>query len=149
MKRFRLDEIQAAILRVKLERLEDSNRRRIDIARRYTDALASTSLILPRTTPGTVHVYHQYVVRCPKPLNRDALAGFLSHRGIQTGVHYPVPVHLQPTYLNSIASPGSLPVTEEICKTILSLPMFSELSDEDIDHILAGILEYTRQETSA
>jgi dTDP-4-amino-4,6-dideoxygalactose transaminase len=141
----RLDELQAAILRVKLDRLEDNNRRRIDIARRYTDALASTRLILPDPTPDTVHVYHQYVVRCPKPLSREALAEFLSHLSIQTGIHYPVPVHLQPAYLNRIGSPGSLPVTEEICGTILSLPMYPELSDEDIDHILAGILEYTRQ----
>jgi dTDP-4-amino-4,6-dideoxygalactose transaminase len=141
----RLDELQAAILRVKLERLEDNNRRRIDIARRYTDALASTRLILPDPTPDTVHVYHQYVVRCPKPLSREALAEFLSHLSIQTGIHYPVPVHLQPAYLNRLGCPGTLPVTEEICGSILSLPMFPELSNEDIDHILAGILEYTRQ----
>ena len=141
----RLDELQAAILRVKLEHLEDNNQRRIDIARRYTDVLASTPLILPQPVADTEHVYHQYVVRCPKPMSRDALAGFLSHLGIQTGVHYPVPVHLQPAYLDRIASPGPLPVTEEICGTILSLPMFPELGDHDIHHLLEGILRYTRR----
>jgi dTDP-4-amino-4,6-dideoxygalactose transaminase len=90
----RLDELQAAVLRVKLARLEESNQRRIHIARAYHDSLSRIpDLTLPSPTPGTTHVYHQYVVRCTAPSVRDRLMAHLSEQGIQTAVHYPVPVH--------------------------------------------------------
>ena len=91
----RLDELQAAFLRVRLTYLEAGNRRRAAIAAAYTAGLQHTGLLLPAQRPGTTHVYHQYVVRHP---DRDALQARLRDRGIATNVHYPVPVHMQPAY---------------------------------------------------
>ena len=108
--------LQAAVLRVKLARLEESNERRIQIARTYHEFLSRIpELTLPSPIPGTTHVYHQYVVRCADPSVRNRLMAYLSERGIQTAVHYPVPVHLQPAYAHRLPGSQSLPVTEEVC----------------------------------
>lgn len=136
----RLDELQAAVLRVKLAHLEESNQRRIRIARMYDERLSPISeLTLPSPTPGTTHVYHQYVVRCTDPSVRNRLMAHLSEHGIQTAVHYPVPVHLQPAYANRLPGSLSLPVTEEVCPRILSLPLFPELTDEEVGGVAKTI----------
>jgi dTDP-4-amino-4,6-dideoxygalactose transaminase len=140
----RLDELQAAILRVKLAHLEQNNQKRKTIARYYDEALAGKDLVLPTSAPVKTHVYHQYVVRCPEASYRNALAGFLVRKGIQTAVHYPTPVHLQPAYLKLLRAPNSLPVTEEICQTILSLPMFPELKEDELAAVSQGISEFIR-----
>jgi dTDP-4-amino-4,6-dideoxygalactose transaminase len=140
----RLDELQAAILRVKLAHLEENNQKRKTIAHHYNDALAGKDLVLPPSARGKTHVYHQYVVRCPEASYRNALAGFLGRKGVQTAVHYPTPVHLQPAYLKLLCAPRSLPVTEEICQTILSLPMFPELKDDELASVSQGISEFIR-----
>jgi dTDP-4-amino-4,6-dideoxygalactose transaminase len=136
----RLDELQAAVLRVKLAHLEETNQRRIRIARAYHESLRRIpELALPSPTPGTTHVYHQYVVRCADPSVRNRLMAHLSERGIQTAVHYPVPVHLQPAYANRLPGSSSLPVTEEVCPRILSLPLFPELTDEEVGRVAETI----------
>jgi dTDP-4-amino-4,6-dideoxygalactose transaminase len=136
----RLDEIQAAVLRVKLARLEQSNRRRIQIARTYQELLSRIpELTLPSPTAETTHVYHQYVIRCADPSTRSRLMAHLSERGIHTAVHYPVPVHLQPAYAHRLPGSRSLPVTEEVCPRILSLPLFPELTDEEVDQVVTAV----------
>ena len=129
----RLDELQAAILRVKLRRLEAWNERRRQIAAMYREHLADVAsrgeLVLPEEPEDVRHVYHLYVVRHPR---RDALRRFLEERGIGTLIHYPVPVHLQPAYADLGYPAGSLPVTEAISREVVSLPMYPELADEEV-----------------
>jgi dTDP-4-amino-4,6-dideoxygalactose transaminase len=120
----RLDELQAAILRVKLRYLDGENARRRELAAVYCVALAGSGLNLPQCGAGALHVYHQYVVRSPR---RDALRTMLREQGIHTLVHYPVPVHLQPAYRDRLAH-GSLAATEAAANEVLSLPMYPELS---------------------
>ena len=129
----RLDEIQAAILRVKLRYLDEDNARRREIAHIYSNLLADTSLGLPREREGNYHVYHQYVARSER---RDELRDFLKLNLIGTGILYPVPVHLQPGYKDRVlAGAGGLTNTEKVCQQILSLPMFPELTDSQVSHI--------------
>jgi dTDP-4-amino-4,6-dideoxygalactose transaminase len=125
----RLDEMQAAILRVKLRHLEKWNDRRCELAALYKSLLAD-SLTLPIEPPETRHVYHQFVVRHPR---RDALHSYLSEQGIHTQIHYPVPIHLQPAY-RELAS-ASLPVIEAVANEILSLPLYPELRNEDVERV--------------
>jgi dTDP-4-amino-4,6-dideoxygalactose transaminase len=139
----RLDEVQAAVLRVNLDRLEESNERRIQIAQTYHQLLSRIpELTLPSPTAGTTHVYHQYVVRCSDHSVRNRLMPFLSDQGIQTAVHYPVPVHLQPAYAHRLPGSPSLPVTEEICPKILSLPLFPELTDDQVARVAKTIATF-------
>jgi dTDP-4-amino-4,6-dideoxygalactose transaminase len=139
----RLDELQAAVLRVKLPRLEESNRRRIQIARTYQESLSRIpELTLPSPTAETTHVYHQYVIRCADRAVRGQLMAHLSDRGVQTAVHYPVPVHLQPAYAHRLPGSRSLPVTEEVCPKILSLPLFPELTNEEIDQVVTAVAAF-------
>lgn len=127
----RLDEIQASILGVKLKSLERWNQRRSDIAELYSQLLEDSDLILPVEKSGCQHVYHLYVVRSK---SRDQLQSELSKMGVQTQVHYPIPVHLQKVYHDSYKD-VELPVCEEICGEILSLPMYPSLSDEEVTHV--------------
>ena len=138
----RLDEMQSAILRVKLRHLDADNERRRRIAAMYDNALAATSLILPATPAGTRHVYHQYVIRTSR---RDGLRSFLADRGIPTAVHYPLPVHLQPAYRDRLPlAPGGLPVTEAVSSEILSLPMHPYLSDADVATICDALRAFEK-----
>ncbi|OLB80131.1 MAG: erythromycin biosynthesis sensory transduction protein eryC1 [Actinobacteria bacterium 13_2_20CM_2_71_6] len=137
----RLDSMQAAILRVKLRRLDGWNARRREIAARYDAELAGTGLALPVTLPDAEHVYHQYVVRVPG--DRERFMAFLGERGIGTGLHYPVPIHLQECYADLGVGRGSFPVTEEVADQIVSLPMAAELSDAQIDQVIEAIRDYT------
>jgi dTDP-4-amino-4,6-dideoxygalactose transaminase len=136
----RLDPIQAAILGVKLSNLAADNARRQTIAGRYDAGLSGLPLALPMRRPNAVHVFHQYVVRLAE---RDALRSYLNARGIGTGIHYPLPVHLQPAYRNRIAAgPSGLGVSERAAPQILSLPMFPQLSDEMIDRVISSIRDF-------
>jgi dTDP-4-amino-4,6-dideoxygalactose transaminase len=136
----RLDELQAAVLRVKLARLEENNQRRIQIARAYDEWLRRLpELILPSASADTVHVYHQYVVRCRDHTTREDLMHYLFEQGIQTAVHYPLPVHLQPAYADRLPGSRSLPVTEDVCPKIISLPLFPELTDEEVEQVVGAI----------
>jgi dTDP-4-amino-4,6-dideoxygalactose transaminase len=122
----RLDEVQAAILRVKLRHLDADNRRRREHAARYDALLADSGLTLPSPRQSATHVYHQYVVAAPR---RDELREHLRAGGVGTLIHYPVPVHLQPAYAGRVAVPVPLRHTEQACRHILSLPMYPELSE--------------------
>jgi dTDP-4-amino-4,6-dideoxygalactose transaminase len=126
----RLDELQAAILRVKLRYLDQDNRRRQWIAQRYNSALAESTIALPQTSPGATHVFHQYVVRTEK---RDDLKAYLGDHDIGTLVHYPVPIHKQPAYAEKLPAVVSLRQTETIAAQILSLPTYPELTDDQVE----------------
>ncbi|HMV50102.1 MAG TPA: DegT/DnrJ/EryC1/StrS family aminotransferase [Blastocatellia bacterium] len=131
----RLDELQAAILRVKLKALDEDNERRRRIARIYDERLAATPLQLPKPKGEASHVYHQYVVRSGE---RDRLQARLKEQGIGALIHYPVPVHLQPAYRNR--APISLPETERAAREVLSLPMFPQLTEEQTEQVCQTII---------
>jgi dTDP-3-amino-3,4,6-trideoxy-alpha-D-glucose transaminase len=137
----RLDEMQAAILRVKLRHLDAWNNRRRELAALYKTRLADSELALPSEPPETCHVYHQFVIRHPK---REALRTFLSARGIHTQVHYPIPIHLQPAY-RELAPNALLPFTEAAANEILSLPIHPEMTDADVENVCQSILLFTNQ----
>jgi dTDP-4-amino-4,6-dideoxygalactose transaminase len=133
----RLDPVQAAILGVKLKSLAADNTQRQATAARYDAGLAGLPLALPARRPDATHVFHQYVIRLAE---RDALRERLRAAGIGSGIHYPVPVHLQPAYSGRLASgPSGLGVTERAAPQILSLPMYSQLSSESVDRVIAEI----------
>jgi dTDP-4-amino-4,6-dideoxygalactose transaminase len=138
----RLDELQAAILRVKLGYLEAENTRRIVIAARYTTALAGSGLTLPVCRTGARHVYHQYVVRSAR---RDALQSHLLSQGIGTLVHYPSAVHRQPAYQGRVPVDGSMSHSEGAAAQVLSLPMYPELSDEQVDSVAGQCLTWEQR----
>lgn len=141
----RLDELQAAALRVKLGRLAECNDRRRAVAGAYTERLGDLPLTLPPHLPETAPVYHQYVVRFENRSERDEMMGRLMREGVQTAIHYPVPVHLQPFWEGRFGRSNALRTTEAVCDRILSLPMFPELSLEDIDFVCARLVECFRK----
>jgi len=134
-----LDELQAAILRVKLRYLDEENAKRRERAKLYNELLAGTPLCLPQVQPDAEHVYHQYVVRTTR---RDELHQYLRSLGIATHIHYPVPVHLQPAYRGRLGNIGLLPQTERIAQEILSLPMFAELSIDQVHTVAEAIIAW-------
>lgn len=128
----RLDEVQAAILRTKLKRLEQYITRRREIAQMYNELLADTSLILPKEASWGRHVYYLYVVRHPE---RDRIIAQLREKGIFLNISYPTPIHLMDAYKHLAKGEGSLPHTEAAAKEIFSLPMFPTLSNEDVKRV--------------
>jgi dTDP-4-amino-4,6-dideoxygalactose transaminase len=138
----RLDEIQAAILRVKLPYLDRDNSKRREVAKNYNNLLTGTSLELSGELDGYRHVYHQYVVQSNK---RDELKEFLKSNLVATSILYPIPVHLQKGYKDRVlVGKGGLGTTENICGRILSLPMYPELTDSQVTHVADLILEWER-----
>ena len=131
----RLDELQAAILRVKLKYLDEDNSKRVRIAELYNKELEVCDIILPKQRKDSAHVYHLYVIRSER---RDTLLTFLKGKGIGALIHYPVPVHLQPAY-RSLHGCDKLPETEKITKEIISLPIYPELSESDIQTTIKTI----------
>ncbi|QDO96035.1 DegT/DnrJ/EryC1/StrS family aminotransferase [Ferrovibrio terrae] len=141
----RLDELQAAILSVKLRRLDDLNADRCRIAARYMRALSGLpGLDLPAVTEGSEPVWHLFPVRHAA---RDRLAEALTAAGVQTMVHYPVPPHLQPAYAALGYGAGQFPVAERIARTTLSLPVWPGLADAQIDHV-CGVIRQTLAQPS-
>ncbi len=135
----RLDELQAAILRVRLPRLAAENARRGAIAAAYSEGLSGLPLALPKIRPGASHVWHQYVVRSRE---RDAVQQALKGLGIGTNIHYPVPVHRQPAYEGRLLTgPSGLAETERAASEVLSLPMYPQLSDEGVAAVIAALRE--------
>jgi dTDP-4-amino-4,6-dideoxygalactose transaminase len=143
----RLDEIQASILRVKLPHLDEWVEKRRGIAKAY-DAALPLSIEKPQEMPWAKHVYHLYVVRTPK---RDELRAWLEAKGIGTGMHYPIPVHLQEAWRQYGGDNYCLPTTERITKEIISLPMYPELNTEEVNYICDCIRDFahSRGELSA
>jgi dTDP-4-amino-4,6-dideoxygalactose transaminase len=117
----RLDEMQAAFLRVKLNFLQDWTQQRKEIAAWYNEVLKDKKWILPKVHPDADHVYHLYVIRTS---NRDQVAEELKQKGIQTMIHYPIPPHLQKAYGHLGFKKGDFPIAEEIADTCLSLPIW-------------------------
>ena len=133
----RLDPLQAAILHAKLPHLDADNARRASIARRYQHGLQDLPIAIPKERVGAQHVYHLYVIACAE---RDNLLAYLSNHRIGCAVHYPLPVHQQRGYgERAILPPSGLPVTERICRQILSLPLYPELSDADVERVIAEV----------
>jgi aminotransferase EvaB len=133
----RLDELQAAVLRVKLPQLDSGNAHRRKIAARYAEKLSATALKLPQATPGSTPVFHQFTIRTAR---RDALREALHRRGIQCGTLYPVPVHHQPAY--ALHANVSLPATEQACREVLCLPCHTQLSLADVDRVADEIVKW-------
>jgi dTDP-4-amino-4,6-dideoxygalactose transaminase len=135
----RLDELQAAILNVKLAHLATDVEKRRAIADQYNAAFAGLPMVLPSEPAGRRHAYHLYVVRCDR---RDALARHLDHAGIATGIHYPHPVHVQPGIAADARIPQPLLATEAIVGEILSLPLYPSMSTDDRDRVIEGVRSF-------
>jgi dTDP-4-amino-4,6-dideoxygalactose transaminase len=136
----RLDGLQAAFLSVKLRHLDEWNAARVRHAETYETGLAGVGdLTLQRVAPGSTHVYHLFMVRTA---HREDLREFLGTRGIQTGIHYPVPIHLQEAYRELELGPGAFPNAEALARETLSLPMFPELRPEQLDAVVTGVRDF-------
>lgn len=135
----RLDNLQAAILRVKLKKLSHWNARRLANAKLYNKYLASVPVITPQIFPYYGHIFHLYVIRVKR---RNQLARYLQFQGIDTSLHYPTPIHLQPVYKDLDYTRGSFPIAEKLSKEILSLPMFPQLKESEISYICKKIAEF-------
>ncbi len=133
----RLDEVQAAILRLKLRHLDAGNMRRQKIADAYDAALARSGIAPPRRSADCAHVFHQYVLRVP---DRDAVQRALAKEGVGTAIHYPVPVHLQPAYAGRVRLGASgCPASELAARQVVSLPMYPELSEMQVEQVCAAL----------
>ena len=132
----RLDEIQAAILRVKLKYLDQWNCQRRSIADQYRSKIKSPHLSCPIEMNGYYHVYHLFVIKTPY---RNQLQKYLTDRNIQSQIHYPIPIHRQKCFLSEFGNNLSIPETERICNEILSLPMYPEMGDDKIEHTIDSI----------
>ena len=135
----RLDEIQAAVLRVKLRKLDEWNARRKRIAAKYIAAMRDLEIGLPSAAPWGEHVWHLFVIRTAE---RDALQRRLASAGIGTMIHYPVPPHLQPACRSLAFSEGDFPISEAIHREVLSLPIGPHLSDEDADSVIDALRSF-------
>ena len=131
----RLDALQAGVLTLKLRRLPEWNERRRHIAAQYDRALEGTGLA-PREMPWARHIYHLYVIHVE---DRDALRDALAERGVSSGMHYPIPLHLQPAFEGQDLAGGPLPVTERLAATCLSLPMYPHLSAEQVERVASAV----------
>ena len=133
---YRMDGIQGAILRVKLRYLEQWTESRRARAAEYRELLDGSDVITPVEKPDCRHVFHVYAVRVP---NRDAVRANLQEKGIQSGVHYPIPVHLQPAYSDLGYRKGAFPVAEQVATEVLSLPMFPEMTTSQVEEVAAAV----------
>jgi dTDP-4-amino-4,6-dideoxygalactose transaminase len=143
---YRMEAVQGAVLRVKLKHLDDWNTARRKHAEAYARELADTGLRLLAEQPGYKSVYHIFPLFTEQ---RDDLREHLLHAGISTGLHYPIPVHLQPGYRHLGYKEGDLPETERACREVLSLPIFAELSDEAVLRIADSVRQFCRQSVEA
>jgi dTDP-4-amino-4,6-dideoxygalactose transaminase len=130
----RLDEVQAAVLRVKLRHLETWNQRRRHHAARYGESLEGLDVVPPAASGKADHVYHLYVIQVPAA-SRDEIQKALGARGIATGIHYPIPIHQQPAMQRMVYGSGDMTVTEALAPRILSLPIYAELEGEQIRYV--------------
>lgn len=134
---YRLDALQAAVLRVKLEHLDAWNARRREIAKRYDAFFAEIEEItIPKVSPDAEPVYHLYVIQVD---DRDGITEYLREHGVMAQQHYPIPLHLQPAYAHLGMRPGELPVSERVAERCISLPIFPELTDEQIATVAATL----------
>jgi dTDP-4-amino-4,6-dideoxygalactose transaminase len=136
----RLDELQAAFLRIKLKNLKNKNKKRQVLAKRYIKELTGVGdLNLPQTAQKSTHVYHVFTIRSKK---RDKLQKFLLDNKIGTVIHYPIPPHMQKAYRELNYNKGDFPIAEELAKTSLSIPIFPEMTDEEQDYVVNKIKSF-------
>jgi dTDP-4-amino-4,6-dideoxygalactose transaminase len=135
----RLDEMQAALLRVKLTHLQELNDERNKIANMYDKGIKNIQIELPTVRQGSDSIYHQYVVKCQ---NRDALQKFLQDNDIQTQIHYPIPPHLAKCYEYLGHKKGEYPITERYANEVLSLPIYTGMTAEEVGYVIAMIIEF-------
>lgn len=135
----RLDEMQAAFLRVKLENLQRWNDNRRKTAEAYTTGIHNSKIVLPQEMEGTKHVYHIYAVKCEE---RDQLEQHLNNLGIGTNKHYPIPMHMQECYKSLNIPKGALPIAEDISAHILSIPMYYGMTDEEINYVIDALNQF-------
>jgi dTDP-4-amino-4,6-dideoxygalactose transaminase len=140
----RFNEIQGAVGRLQLRRLDGFNESRRRIAQWYNEGLKGIPVTTPRTRDWAEAVYHLYVIQTP---HRDKLADFLKEKGIQSGIHYPIPNHQQPAVRNALGQQPKLEMTEEVVQKILSLPIYPELEKEKVDFVCASIREFFHQKS--
>ena len=141
---YRMEGIQGAVLGVKLKHLQTWQAGRRRVARRYHELLAETPLRLPQEPEYAESAWHLYTVRHPR---RDALKGHLDANGIGNAVHYPMPLHLQKAYASLGYKPGDFPVAEQAAREVLSLPMYPELTDAQIQRVVAVVREFFKKGT--
>lgn len=134
----RLDELQAAVLRIKLRSLDERNRRRLGIAEYYNERFADLDVRVPDIADDEQPVFHQYVLRCAQ---RDRLQAHLGARGIETGIHYPIPLHQQTAWVQRYGA-LTLPRVERLATEILSLPVFPELTDGEVETVVSAVNEF-------
>jgi len=135
----RLDTLQAAILTVKLKYLDEWNSSRREFAGRYDELLRDSPVTIPYVVPTCQHTFHQYTIRAPK---RDALAAYLTENGIPHAIYYPVPLHRQKAFMSTGDRMGDFPITEQACSEVLSLPMHTELTEDQMAQITGKIKEF-------
>ena len=135
---FRMEALQGAILRIKLKHLEKWTEARIAHAKRYDEKLKGLPLHIPSTPAGARHVYHVYPILVEK---RDKLQEFLTAKGVQTNIHYPIPVHLQKAHADLGYKAGDFPAAEKACHQLLSLPLYPEMTEAQVDEVVAAVRE--------
>jgi dTDP-4-amino-4,6-dideoxygalactose transaminase len=140
----RLDEIQAAILRIKLRRLDQWNKRRREIATQYTALLKDSGVVTPEIPSSGRHVFYAYAIRAPNG-RRDALRAHLAERGIGTQIHYPVPIHLQEASQFLGYRKGDLPATEQLADEQLSIPIYAEMTDAMVDRVASEVRAFMKK----
>ncbi|KER10208.1 MAG: Pleiotropic regulatory protein [[Candidatus Thermochlorobacteriaceae] bacterium GBChlB] len=145
----RLDTIQAAVLNVKLKYLDEFNKARQAAAALYDHYLSQANLQTPYRDINATHIFHQYTVLLPKAGMRDKLQQFLSSRGVPSSVHYPIALHLQTAFRDERYPKGALPIAESIAERVLSLPMHTELDEEQIAYISEQVIEFVGRKESA
>lgn len=140
----RLDELQAAFLRVKLKYLDRWNLNRQNIAERYLNRITNPLINLPlKSSKEFTHIYHVFVIRCKF---RDDLEKYLNNKNISTVKHYPIPIHLQKAYQDLNIKEGDLPIAEEISKTVLSIPMYYGMKEEEIEYVINSLNNFNIQQ---
>ena len=132
----RLDEIQAGLLRVRLSHMEELTQEKIAIASRYTEGIHNPKIKLPQIPEGATCVYHQYVIRCEE---RDRLIEYLNEKEIGTIIHYPIPPHLAEAYRYLGHHEGDFPITEHLAKTVLSIPMYNGMTEEEQNVVIDAL----------
>ncbi len=143
----RLHALQAALLSVKLRHVDAWNEARRAHAAHYAELLAGTPYVVPTEKPGARHVYHQYTLRLPAPLDRARISQTLTERGIGHAIYYPVSLHLQPVFAELGYHAGDLPVSERVTEEVLSLPIFPELRPDEVEQVGAALCEALRETT--
>ncbi len=135
----RLDEIQAALLKVRLKHAVQMNEEKQAVAAEYDKRISNPGIVLPRVREGADHIYHQYVIRCKK---RDELIAYLKEKGISTIIHYPIPPHLSQAYEYLGFKKGDLPITEACADEVLSIPMFNGITEEEIGYVVDALNDF-------